>query len=124
MRNTWTTMLTCVVMVILATGLFAKNSASEILDNKPVTISADSTSREITVNGQDVLITGSYNQIQILGTTGNLVITGSYNDINIDTVESIVVRGNYNFVTWMAGGTPVAEPTVIDKGGYNNVGKR
>jgi hypothetical protein len=124
MRNIWTSILAVVVMAMLASGILAKSSASEIIHNKPVTISSDSTSKEISVNGQDVLITGSYNQIQILGTTGNLVITGSYNDINIDTVESIVVRGNYNFVTWMEGSTPVAEPTVIDKGGYNNVGKR
>lgn len=91
---------------------------------EPIIISEDSKHITIEADGENVLVTGSNNQIEILGNVVNLRITGNYNDVDIDTIKSIEITGHYNFVAWRYGPDAHKEPTVVDKGGYNNVGKR
>jgi hypothetical protein len=78
----------------------------------------------IVVDGKDVVVSGNKNVINFTGVCKKLVVKGSGNDINIDTVAAIEISGDNNFVAWRYGPDATSKPTIIDKGGYNNVGKR
>jgi len=110
-----------IMLLLLSTQARGHGSAP---DEKTITISSDSLEQQVVLQGQQVIVDGNYNKIQLSGTASKLVITGNYNDIDIDTVSGIIVSGNYNFVTWKGAAAPATQPTVIDRGGYNNVGKR
>jgi hypothetical protein len=44
--------------------------------------------------------------------------------VNINTVNEILVKGNYNFISWEKSSNANGKPLISDKGGYNNVGQR
>lgn len=95
-----------------------------MVDENVILISdSDEMEKEITANGEDILVTGNNNMITITGKVNKIVITGKANDINLDEVQEIQIIGNYNFVGWKTAGEQ-AQPKTSDKGSYNNIGKR
>lgn len=101
----------------------AKNAVA-IDENALIINNNDDKKMVVEANNQDVLIAGKNNVIKITGTCKTVLITGEDNDVEIDSVEQIVIKGNYNFVSWIATQNPTEKPIIKDTGGYNNVGKR
>ena len=79
---------------------------------------------ELSVDGKDILISGSNNKLTIIGNVGKILITGKDNDISIVAVNEIVITGSGNFVSWEKTNSSSVKPIIQDKGGYNNVEKR
>lgn len=79
---------------------------------------------DIDVNGKDVLISGNNNKLTITGNVEKILITGKNNDITLVSVNEIIVTGSGNFISWENAIEVGKKPTVQDKGGYNNIGKR
>lgn len=80
--------------------------------------------QEIVLNEQDVLLSGSDNKIHIKGTVANITITGKNNEVDLESVNSILLSSDFNFVSWQTSTNKSGKPIVTDKGGYNNVGKK
>jgi hypothetical protein len=107
--------------------LFALPPTKDIQQYDPATtlfIEDSNKKIELPADGKDVVINGSKNTIHFTGVSKKLVIKGNNNDIDVDTVAAIEITGDYNFVAWKYGPDATSKPTVTDKGGYNNVGKR
>lgn len=105
------------------TAPVVKNSVT-IDDNAIIINNNDEMEIAVEANQQDVLISGNNNMIKISGTCKNVLITGKGNDVEIDSVNQIIIKGNYNFVSWLATQNTTGKPIITDNGGYNNVGKR
>lgn len=78
----------------------------------------------ITTAYKTIVVTGDGNHIDIGDGNGVIFVKGKNNDINMKTADYIEVTGDGNFVSWEASKSPTGKPVVLDKGGYNNVGKR
>lgn len=89
-----------------------------------IKFSQSNATEDIVVDGKDILLSGSNNKLTITGNVGKILITGKNNDITIVSVNEITITGSGNFVSWEKTNNTVAKPTIIDKGGYNNVEKR
>lgn len=80
--------------------------------------------QDINVDQKDVLIAGNDNILTITGNVNKILITGKNNDITIVSFDEIVITGSGNFVSWEKTNNNAARPTMTDKGGYNNIGKK
>ena len=101
-----------------------KIEASVPVEEKVYKIEESKLEKEITLNGQDVLISGNDNKITIKGLIGKITITGKDNDLVIESVNQIIISGNGNFVSWEKTSNGNQKPNITDKGGYNNVGRK
>lgn len=99
-------------------------SISALKEEKIYKIEENNLEKEITLNGQDVLISGKDNKITIKGLIGKITITGKDNDVVIESVNQIIISGNGNFVSWEKTSNGNQKPNILDKGGYNNVGRK
>jgi hypothetical protein len=82
----------------------------------------DSDSRQGTYNlkGGSVIINSNNCKLRLLGHCSKLVVNGNNNQVYGEQVDSILVNGNSNTVTWPA----AQNPTVLDNGNHNIVGGR
>lgn len=120
---------------LLLSGLFcaalAGSVAADTAPTKPVG-SVDSpvlTESKATIDhtcleGQDVTITGSNNQINLTGPCETVTIDGSENQVHIDRVVAIKGKGDRNNVDWHKGATSRIDPAVAMIGKGNTVKRR
>ncbi len=86
----------------------------------------DNNNREakITEAHKTIVIEGDGNKIEIGEGNEQIFIKGKNNDINMKRADYIEITGDGNFVSWESTMNPNGKPVIVDKGGYNNVGKR
>ena len=106
------------------TNEIRKIEVSVPVEEKVYKIEESNLEKEITLNGQDVLISGNDNKITIKALIGKITITGKDKDDVIESVNQIVITGNGNFVSWEKTSNGNQKPNILDKGGYNNVGRK
>ncbi|MBK8353112.1 MAG: DUF3060 domain-containing protein [Saprospirales bacterium] len=78
----------------------------------------------LTATDKAIVIDGNENKITITGNCKQIYIKGKNNDITIESLDNIEITGSGNFVSWEKSTNTNGKPTVKDKGGYNNVGKK
>lgn len=98
--------------------------ANVSISDETYKIDSNNIEKEISLQGENVLLSGSNNKITIKGIVGKISITGKDNDVYIETVNHITVSGNGNFVSWEKSTNANGKPVIVDKGGYNNIDKR
>lgn len=137
-KITFILMLACILPAsLMAQKTTSKSkSATKAKTVKPTTKSTDlpadaysvtennAEEKTIETDKQAVVITGSNNKMNLPGTYEKVVITGKNNDITITSVNTIVVTGNGNFVSWEKSSNNTGKPVIKDTGSYNNVGKK
>ncbi|MCB0507557.1 MAG: DUF3060 domain-containing protein [Chitinophagales bacterium] len=110
-----------IATVYAQTGTNNKTTSN---DNKTYTIDSSDLSKTIELSGENVVVSGNNNKIQINGEVKTLTISGENNEIDVESAKAIVITGDYNFVSWKKSNNTSGKPTISDKGGYNNVGKK
>ncbi|MFC9769376.1 DUF3060 domain-containing protein [Rhodococcus jostii] len=91
------------------------------LPSAPSVIELTSGSARYDCAGQDVTVTGVAATITLTGTCGTITVDGTRTTVHLNTVDTIVVHGNSNRITWS---TPLAGPAphVRDTGRRNTIG--
>lgn len=79
---------------------------------------------ELSFSGGLLLISGNENKLTITGILDKIILTGKNNDVTIVSVNTIILTGNGNFVSWEKTSNNKSNPVIQDNGGYNNIGKR
>ena len=78
----------------------------------------------ISTSYKTIVIEGDNNKINIGEGNEKIFVKGKNNDIILKCADYIEITGNDNFISWETTNSPTHKPVIIDKGGYNNVGKR
>lgn len=79
---------------------------------------------EIEGNYAAIVVEGDHNKITVSDGTSKIFVKGKGNDISMVSADYIEITGDGNFVSWEKSANASGKPVVLDKGGYNNVGKR
>jgi hypothetical protein len=85
---------------------------------------SDKQDTAISTTSKAVVITGDNNKLTFNDSNTQLFIKGKNNDVNMRCADYIEITGDGNFVSWETSKSPTGKPQIVDKGGYNNVGKR
>lgn len=86
------------------------------------TVQIDTYNAEIVLDcqGRDVAIGGLFNTIVLTGQCSELEISGIRNGVTIEAVDTIVLYGSFNTVTWQQS-TVTGETPAIEDNGVDNV---
>ena len=97
------------VMKVSSEGANA-NSLGFTQDEHNLGVTGSNVTKEWTVSGQDVAVSGSNNTLTFRGKTHGLSVTGSGNKVMVDNPEMVEVSGEENSVTYQ-GPAPTIKKT-------------
>jgi hypothetical protein len=115
--------LVCLGSTASADVTIVDNDAKLDIDcakDKSVTVAGNNAT--LTLNGVCEVVTLSGNEAKVSGSVKAIGVTGNKNTVTLDAVDSIVVSGNENVVTYKK---PIAKKKtgVANSGNKNKVGK-
>ena len=87
-----------------------------------ITITGNDYRESVECSGQDVVVSGLHNSIDLQGSCASLSVTGLGNDVQVDAVKVITVTGKNNRVAWEQGDG--GRSPVVNNTGTNNLVER